>query len=356
MRSTGARAGRPAGSDARPETKSTVIAASSPGTESVAVSPSPRRAPRGGAARPRGRRGGRGPHSRAGRAGSRAGSDPRTGRARRGRCREGAELSRHGARRHAGSSRDLVGAELASVCKDVEHRDRSLCCANSTGGRLTGASHRGRFVADSGTALLRVQLASDVVSCSSCPYCGPRPVDEYAYFGEVTTRPSGSPSLRELTEYVYFRDNVAGVQREWWQHRAGCGEWFLAERDTRTNEVLEVMPARSRRGPREAGPRSGERIDRSKALSFTFAGWKVTGFEGDTIASAAFAAGKRVFSRSLQVPPPARPPLLLGSLRELPDDRRRRPEHPRLHRADPRGRGCRGAERALARSTSTSCP
>lgn len=75
----------------------------------------------------------------------------------------------------------------------------------------------------------------------SCPYCGPRPVDEYAYFGEVTKRPTGSPTLRELGEYVYFRDNVAGVQREWWQHRTGCGEWFLAERDTRTNEVLEVI-------------------------------------------------------------------------------------------------------------------
>jgi sarcosine oxidase subunit alpha len=47
-------------------------------------------------------------------------------------------------------------------------------------------------------------------------------------------------------------------------------------------------------------PRSGERIDRGKAVSFTFAGWKVTGFEGDTLASAAFAAGKRVFSRSFK--------------------------------------------------------
>ena len=46
--------------------------------------------------------------------------------------------------------------------------------------------------------------------------------------------------------------------------------------------------------------RDGERIDRSRAVSFTFAGWKVTGFEGDTIASAAFAAGKRVFSRSFK--------------------------------------------------------
>ena len=79
-----------------------------------------------------------------------------------------------------------------------------------------------------------------------CPHCGPRPVDEYAYFGEVTRRPAatddGPPSLRELTDYIYFRDNVAGPQREWWQHRSGCGEWFLAERDTRTNEILEVSP------------------------------------------------------------------------------------------------------------------
>ena len=85
-----------------------------------------------------------------------------------------------------------------------------------------------------------------------CPHCGLRPVDEYAYFGEVTRRPesseNGPPPLRELTEYVYFRDNVAGPQREWWQHRAGCGEWFLAERDTRTNEVLSIsLPAPTRK-------------------------------------------------------------------------------------------------------------
>src|SRR5688572_2723773 len=47
-------------------------------------------------------------------------------------------------------------------------------------------------------------------------------------------------------------------------------------------------------------PQRGERIDRSKPISFTFAGWKITGFDGDTIASAAFASGKRVFSRSFK--------------------------------------------------------
>ena len=71
-----------------------------------------------------------------------------------------------------------------------------------------------------------------------CPNCGPRPVDEFTCTGEVTVRPKSDPSLRDLTDYLYFKHNVAGVQREWWYHRSGCAAWFLAERDTRTNEVL----------------------------------------------------------------------------------------------------------------------
>ena len=73
-----------------------------------------------------------------------------------------------------------------------------------------------------------------------CPNCGPRDVNEFGYAGEVLTRPTAKPSLRQLTSYLYFRENVAGVQREWWYHRFGCEAWFLAERDTRTNEVLRV--------------------------------------------------------------------------------------------------------------------
>ena len=82
-----------------------------------------------------------------------------------------------------------------------------------------------------------------------CPNCGPRDVYEFRYQGEVTRRPTGEPSQRELSAYVYFRENVAGVQREWWYHRTGCGEFFLAERDTRTNEVLGTeLPAPPREG------------------------------------------------------------------------------------------------------------
>ena len=77
----------------------------------------------------------------------------------------------------------------------------------------------------------------------SCPRCGPRDVNEFAYAGEVTVRPKDSPSRRELSFYLYFRRNVAGIQREWWCHRLGCRLWFQAERDTRTNEVLSTWVA-----------------------------------------------------------------------------------------------------------------
>ena len=71
-----------------------------------------------------------------------------------------------------------------------------------------------------------------------CPHCGPRDVNEFGYAGEVTSRPASRPALHELTAYLYLRRNVAGVQREWWFHRSGCRAWFIAERNTVTNEVL----------------------------------------------------------------------------------------------------------------------
>jgi sarcosine oxidase subunit delta len=72
-----------------------------------------------------------------------------------------------------------------------------------------------------------------------CPNCGPREVSELRCAGEVTKRPVDGPSQRELNEYVYFRDNRAGLQREWWFCRA-CEDWFLAERNTLTNDVART--------------------------------------------------------------------------------------------------------------------
>ena len=44
----------------------------------------------------------------------------------------------------------------------------------------------------------------------------------------------------------------------------------------------------------------GERIDRRRAISFSFDGKQIAAFEGDTIASALYASGRRTFSRSFK--------------------------------------------------------
>lgn len=47
---------------------------------------------------------------------------------------------------------------------------------------------------------------------------------------------------------MYFKRNVRGIQTEWWYHRFGCELWFLADRDTSNNRVIETRlpaPARS---------------------------------------------------------------------------------------------------------------
>jgi heterotetrameric sarcosine oxidase delta subunit len=76
-----------------------------------------------------------------------------------------------------------------------------------------------------------------------CPHCGPREATEFVYGGELIERPVERPEHRELTVYLYVRENPAGVQREWWFHAAGCGRWLVATRDTATNVIHETAPA-----------------------------------------------------------------------------------------------------------------
>ena len=75
-----------------------------------------------------------------------------------------------------------------------------------------------------------------------CPNCGARRVDEFRFGGEIRQRPEGTPAPNEWGAYLYERANIAGPQREWWYHRSACKLWFLARRDTRTNQVLETRP------------------------------------------------------------------------------------------------------------------
>jgi sarcosine oxidase, subunit delta len=73
-----------------------------------------------------------------------------------------------------------------------------------------------------------------------CPNCGSRPVAEFRYGDVLNPRPRSSErgAPRDWARYLYVRPNVMGVQTEWWNHRFGCGLWFLADRHTGTNQVL----------------------------------------------------------------------------------------------------------------------
>ncbi len=75
----------------------------------------------------------------------------------------------------------------------------------------------------------------------NCPNCGQRNVYDFRFGGEVMTRPAPDAPNEELTAYLYARENADGPQREWWNHNLGCRKWFIAVRNTHTNEVIETL-------------------------------------------------------------------------------------------------------------------
>jgi sarcosine oxidase subunit delta len=75
----------------------------------------------------------------------------------------------------------------------------------------------------------------------TCPINGPRPVSEFAYGGELREMPDPAAATdTEWTDYVFNRDSVPGVKREWWCHTSS-GVWFIAERDTGTDTVVRTF-------------------------------------------------------------------------------------------------------------------
>jgi heterotetrameric sarcosine oxidase delta subunit len=72
-----------------------------------------------------------------------------------------------------------------------------------------------------------------------CPICGNRSVYEFRFGGEVKQRPAPDAPEDEWVQYRYMKTNQAGLQKEWWYHRAGCREWFQVLRNTLTNQVQD---------------------------------------------------------------------------------------------------------------------
>lgn len=79
-----------------------------------------------------------------------------------------------------------------------------------------------------------------------CPWCGPRPENEFRYGGQAhLTRPAPDCDDPIWTGYLFMRDNPKGRHEERWRHVHGCGRFFNAVRDTVTDVIIatEKPPA-----------------------------------------------------------------------------------------------------------------
>ena len=77
----------------------------------------------------------------------------------------------------------------------------------------------------------------------TCPLNGPRNIAEFSYGGEVAAMPDPNAcSNAEWADHLMMEDNTAGIVREWWCHIASA-YWFIAERNTVTDEIIRTYPA-----------------------------------------------------------------------------------------------------------------
>ncbi|CCV12214.1 sarcosine oxidase subunit delta [Mesorhizobium sp. STM 4661] len=77
-----------------------------------------------------------------------------------------------------------------------------------------------------------------------CPFCGERELGEFTYLGDAKPqRPAADASEDAVYDYVYLRDNIAGVMSEHWYHGGGCRSWLKITRNTLTHEISTVEPA-----------------------------------------------------------------------------------------------------------------
>jgi sarcosine oxidase subunit delta len=88
-----------------------------------------------------------------------------------------------------------------------------------------------------------------------CPLNGPRNISEFVYGGELKAMPDiATCSDKAWADYVFHSENRAGIVIEWWMHAASA-YWFLAERNTVTDEILRTWdPAESFPQPEQSGP------------------------------------------------------------------------------------------------------
>ena len=86
------------------------------------------------------------------------------------------------------------------------------------------------------------------------PLLGLRDASEFVYLGDssLMDRPvmddpallGETASIDAFHDYLYLRDNPAGIHRELWFHEQGDRSWLVVTRNTVTHEILGCELAR----------------------------------------------------------------------------------------------------------------
>ncbi len=74
-----------------------------------------------------------------------------------------------------------------------------------------------------------------------CPWCGPRPENEFHNAGEAhIVRPHDADAVDDAAwaDFLYMRTNTKGVHAERWRHIHGCGRFFNCKRDTVSDRII----------------------------------------------------------------------------------------------------------------------
>jgi methylglutamate dehydrogenase subunit B len=80
------------------------------------------------------------------------------------------------------------------------------------------------------------------------PLLGPRDSQEFTFLGDASLieRPDwqAADAVDQFYDYLYLRDNPAGLHRELWFHEQGDRSWLVVTRNTLTHDITSVELAR----------------------------------------------------------------------------------------------------------------
>jgi sarcosine oxidase, subunit delta len=71
----------------------------------------------------------------------------------------------------------------------------------------------------------------------TCPVNGARTISEFICGGEVRSMPDPQTDDQTWADYVFIKNGAPGIKKEWWCHTPS-NTWFIAERNTQTDQIL----------------------------------------------------------------------------------------------------------------------